>query len=68
LAISKAEQRNFAKEITKLRRTEDLNIVEAIVRYAEKKGVEVTSVTKYMSKTLRAKLQAEARDLNLLKR
>lgn len=68
MAPSKIDQKKFAREIANLREIEgEMTIMEAIVRYAELKGVDVTNVTKYINQSLKNRIAAEARDLNLLK-
>lgn len=68
MAISKVDQKNFAKEIYRLQKIHDCTILEAISKHAETKGVFAESLVKHISKSLRNRIAVEARSLNLLKR
>jgi hypothetical protein len=58
----------FTKDIEDLVLTTELNYIDAIVEYCERKGIEVESVSKLISKPLKEKIRYQATELNYLKR
>jgi hypothetical protein len=61
---------NFIEEIETLCRTKNVEYIDAIVMWCEKNKLEVETAAYWIKKdpTLKAKLQAEAENLNILKR
>ena len=59
----------FAQEIEHMVQThEDMNYIDAIVSFCEINSIDVQSVPKLISKPLKEKLEADARELNFLPR
>jgi hypothetical protein len=59
----------FTKEIEKLvSEREDLNYITAITEYCEDNNIEVDSITKLISPTLKERIKGDALRLNFLKR
>ena len=58
----------FALEIEKIVVEEKLNYIDAIVHYCEINDLEVDSVTKLISKSLKEKLKWDATRLNFMKK
>ncbi len=58
----------FTKEIEEFVNNTKLNYIDAIVEYCERKGIEVESVSKLISKPLKEKIRYQATELNYLKR
>ena len=62
-------QTTFTRDIEDLvKKSEDLNYIDAIVYYCEENKIEIESVSKLVSKPLKEKIKAEAIELNFLKR
>jgi hypothetical protein len=61
---------NFVDEIEDLCKKKNLEYIDAIVLWCEKNKLEVETAAYWIRKdpTLKAKLQAEAENLNILKR
>ena len=61
--------RRFAEEIESIvGENKGMKYIDAIVFFCEKNNLDVESIPKLVSKTLKEKLKAEAVELNLLKR
>jgi hypothetical protein len=58
----------FAVDIEAIVNSSDLNYIDAIVEYCERKGVEIEVAVKLVSKPLKEKLRYDATELNYLKR
>jgi hypothetical protein len=58
----------FALEVEKIVTEEQVNYIDAICRYCEMNELEVESVTKLISKTLKEKLKWDATRLNFMKK
>jgi ATP-dependent Clp protease ATP-binding subunit ClpA len=58
----------FALEIEKIVAEEKLNYIDAIVHYCEINELEVDSVTKLVSKSLKERLKYDAISLNFMKK
>lgn len=59
----------FAREIEKLvAQRDDLNYITAITEYCETNSIDIESVPKLISKTLKERIQGDALKLNFLKR
>ena len=59
----------FAQEIeTLVQVNADMNYIDAIVFFCEKNNIDVESVPKLISKSLKEKIKYEAQELNFLKR
>ena len=58
----------FALEIEKIVAEEKLNYIDAIVHYCEVNELEVESVTKLVSKSLKERLKWDAIRLNFMKK
>ena len=58
----------FALEIEKIVAEEKLNYIDAIVHYCEVNELEVDSVTKLVSKSLKERLKWDAIRLNFMKK
>jgi len=58
----------FALEIEKIVAEEKLNYIDAIVHYCEVNELEVESVTKLVSKSLKERLKYDAISLNFMKK
>jgi hypothetical protein len=61
---------NFVEEIEKLCRTKNIDYIDAVVIWCEKNNLEVESAAYWIKKdpAMKAKIQAEAENLNVLKR
>lgn len=71
MAVTDADKRKFTRDITKLREQNDCTFIEAIAHYCALKNIDpakATSITKLINSSLKAKITAEARGLNLIKR
>ena len=62
------DQNKFTQDVEQLVLSTELNYIEAIISYCEEKNIEFESVGKLISKPLKDKLNAEATELNYLKR
>jgi|TARA_Y100000004_G_scaffold38347_1_gene41153 hypothetical protein len=57
----------FYSEIEKIKRQKrDMSYMDAVVWYCEENDIEIETVGKFISKTLKEKIELEARDLNYL--
>jgi len=57
----------FLHNIEQIRREKpDMSYMDAVVYYCEINTIEIETVTKFISKTLKEKIELEARDLNYL--
>ena len=48
------------------REKKDMSYMDAVVQYCEQNEIEIETVGKFISKTLKEKIESEARDLNYL--
>ena len=55
---------NEIKQLQKMAKEKNLTHMDAVVEYCSSKGVEPESVTRLISKSLKDKIEANARDLN----
>ena len=44
----------------------DMSYIDAVVWYCDENDIEIETVNKFISKTLKEKIESEARDLNYL--
>jgi hypothetical protein len=58
----------FALEIEKIVATENMNYIDSICYYCEINGLEIESVTKLISKSLKERLKWDAIRLNFMKK
>lgn len=59
----------FAREIEKMvSQRDDLNYITAITEYCESNEIDIESVPKLISKTLKERIQGDALKLNFLKK
>jgi len=58
----------FTQEIEEFVCETNLNYIDAIVEYCDRKGIDVESAGKLISKPLKEKIRYEATELNYLKR
>ena len=59
----------FSQEVEKIDiDNADMNYIDAILHYCEKNEIELDSVKKLVSKPLKAKLEYDAQQLNLMKK
>lgn len=57
----------FYSEIEKIKKQKrDMSYMDAVVWYCEENDIEIETVGKFISKTLKEKIELEARDLNYL--
>lgn len=63
---TKDEMLKFAKEIEKIVENTDYNYIEAIVEYCRQTGMEIEVASTLVNSNLKAKLETDAQDLNLL--
>jgi hypothetical protein len=63
---TKEEMLKFAKAIEQLVATTDYNHMEAIVEYCKQTGMEIELAATLVNNNLKAKLESDAQDLNLL--
>lgn len=61
------EIRTFSEQIESLAAELNISIMDAIVHYCEKEGVEIESVAKILNKKLKDRIELEASDLNMMK-
>ena len=62
-------QEKFSKDIEELVKDEkDFNYIDAIVYYCDQNDIEITKVSKLISKPLKEKLKCDAINLNYLKK
>jgi hypothetical protein len=63
---TKDEMLKFAKEIESIVENTDYNYIEAIVEYCKQTGMEIEVASTLVNSNLKAKLETNAQDLNLL--
>jgi hypothetical protein len=63
---TKDEMLKFAGEIEHLVSKTDYNYIEAIVEYCKQSGMEIEVASSLVNSNLKAKLETNAQDLNLL--
>jgi hypothetical protein len=63
---TKDEMMKFATEIESMVEKTDYNYIEAIVEYCKKTGMEIEVASSLVNSNLKAKLETNAQDLNLL--
>ena len=57
----------FYHQIEMIKRDKpDMSYMDAVVYYCEENEIEIETVSKFISKTLKEKIECEARDLNYL--
>ena len=66
MAEQKVTTKRFALIVDELVRTKNLTHMEAIIYYCEQNMLEPESVTKWIDKCLKEKIQVEAEALNYL--
>ncbi len=64
--ISMQTSKTFSLEIEKMAKEKNLTHMDAVVEYCRIKGIEPESVARLISKSLKEKIEANARDLNFL--
>ena len=64
---TKEEMSKFAKEIDALVANTDYNYIEAIVEYCKQTGLEIEVAATLVNQNLKAKLENDAMDNNMLK-
>ena len=60
--------KEFVIIIEKIKRDKKVSYIDAIVDYCDKHGIDTASVGKLISKPSKEKIEAEARNLNLLQK
>ncbi len=65
---TKSEIQEFSEAIMKLAEETKESIVDTIVSYCEKNGLEIDVASTLVSSSLKAKIREEAQELNLLKK
>lgn len=63
---TKEEMFKFQEEIEKLISGTDYNYMEAIVEYCNKTGMEIEVASTLVNKDLKAKIEIDAQELNML--
>lgn len=63
---TKEEMREFAKAIEKIVAETEYNHIEAIVEYCNETGLELELAPSLINTNLKAKIESDAQDLNLL--
>lgn len=63
---TKDEMLKFAKAIEKMVAETDYNHIEAIVEYCKETGLEIEVASSLVNSNLKAKIEADAQDLNML--
>ena len=58
--------KTFSLEIEKMAQEKSITHMDAILEYCKKKELEPESVTRLISKSLKDKIEANARDLNYI--
>ena len=64
--ISMQTSKTFSLEIEKMAKEKNLTHMDAVVEYCRIKGIEPESVARLISKSLKEKIEANARELNFL--
>lgn len=64
------QNHNFIEDVEKLCRTKNVEYIDAVILWCEKNKIEVEYAAGYIKKdpVFRSKIQAEAENLNILKR
>ncbi len=65
---TKSEIADFSEKIIELASFERCTIMDAIVGYCEKTGMEIDVASSLISSALKSKIRGEAEELNLLKK
>ena len=65
---TKNEIQEFSEKIVELAYNEKCSIMDAIVSYCEKTGMEIDVASSLISNALKSKIRGEAEELNLLKK
>jgi O-phosphoseryl-tRNA(Cys) synthetase len=65
---TKNEISEFSMKIVEMAEEENLSVMDTIVAYCEKTGMEIDVASTLISSALKAKLREEAQELNLLKK
>jgi hypothetical protein len=65
---TKNEISEFSMKVTEIAEESNLTIMDAIVGYCEKTGMEIDVASTLVSSALKSKLREEAQELNLLKK
>lgn len=65
---TKNEISEFSEKIVELASKEQSTIMDAIVSYCEKSGMEIDVASTLISSALKSKIRGEAEELNLLKK
>lgn len=63
---TKDEMLKFAREIERIVSETDYNHIEAIVEYCKQTGMEIEVASSLVNSNLKAKIETDAQDLNLL--
>ena len=58
--------KTFSLEIEKMAQEKSITHMDAVLEYCKRKEIEPESVTRLISKSLKDKIEANARDLNFL--
>lgn len=61
-------QKEFSKEVENLLRDKKCGVMEAIIKVCEDSGVDPADCNRMLSASIKAKLEAEAMELNLIPR
>jgi len=65
---TKSEISEFSDKIVELAFNDKSTVMDAIVSYCEKTGMEIDVASTLISNALKSKIRAEAEELNLLKK
>lgn len=65
---TKNEISEFSEKVLEVAMAERCTIMDAIVSYCEKTGMEIDVASTLISSALKSKIRAEAEELNLLKK
>ena len=57
-------QRTFELEIEKIIKNYEMSHMQAVLHYCETNDIDPSSINRLISKTLKEKIESEARDLN----
>lgn len=57
---------NFSQKLESFAKTSNLGLLESIIAYCDKFGIEIESISGLISQNLKRKLREEAEELNLL--
>ena len=58
--------KSFSLEVEKIAKEKNITHMDAVLEYCKKKELEPESVTRLISKSLKDKIEANARDLNFI--